>query len=699
MYKKANLPVGIIVQPVTFLKGVGKALAEKLEKLHIYTCQDLLFLLPIRYQNKTRIMPIKYLRLGMEALFQGTIISSKIVYGRRRSLVCALRDDSGIVYFRLFHFSGTQQKQLSVGKELLCFGEPRRGASGLEFYHPEYRVLGVNAVTKLEPALTPVYPTTDGVSQHRLRVLCDQVIALLKESYIPDLLPQSIRKRYQLFNLIDAISFLHHPPGNVSLDALQKGVHPAQKRLIFEELLAHRLSAKMIRKKWCAIQSYPSLNKQDLTKKLIQLLPFTLTQAQKRVLETISNDIEKTVPMLRLIQGDVGSGKTIVAALAALQIIENGYQVALMAPTEVLAEQHERTFRLWMSELGVSMAFLSGKSKGKKRQQELERIASGEAVMIIGTHALFQEDVVFNHLALAIIDEQHRFGVHQRMLLRKKGEQVGKQPHQLIMTATPIPRTLAMSAYATLDCSVIDELPPGRTPVHTVVLKDDRRSDVIKRLRQVYQEGRQAYWVCTLIKESEVIECQAAEATWEQLKTALPEVTVGLVHGRMTAVEKSNVMQGFAKGEVQLLVATTVIEVGVDVPNASIMVIENPERLGLSQLHQLRGRVGRGSVESYCILMYRPPLSFFGRQRLEVMRNSTDGFYIAEKDLELRGAGEILGTKQTGLARMKVACLERDGFMLNDVKLASEEVLQSTPENVTALIARWLPFGEQYTDV
>ncbi|PJE77442.1 ATP-dependent DNA helicase RecG [invertebrate metagenome] len=499
--------------------------------------------------------------------------------------------------------------------------------------------------------------------------------------------------------LVEAVRFLHWPPADVSLPALEQGQHPAMQRLAFEELLAHNLSLQKLRVKWRKINGFPLANKQQLTRKFIRLLPFSLTHAQQRTVIEISKDLQQAEPMLRLVQGDVGSGKTVVAAFSAFQAVENGYQVALMAPTEILAEQHEKNFSDWVKGLDISMAFLSGKTKGKKREKVLEQISTGKAKIVVGTHALFQDDVHFHKLGLAIIDEQHRFGVHQRLSLRKKGENQGGQPHQLIMTATPIPRTLAMSAYADLDCSVIDELPPGRTPVNTVVISDEKREQVMRRLRQACLEGRQAYWVCTLIEESEALQCQAAEVTAQQLAEALPDLSIGLVHGRMKPAGKSEVMNAFKEGQIQLLVATTVIEVGVDVPNASVMVIENPERLGLAQLHQLRGRVGRGQVSSHCLLMYHSPLSQQGKERLQVMREFTDGFVIAEKDLELRGPGEVLGTRQTGLAQLKVADLERDGDLLDDVKVAAKELLQTAPECVDPLIARWLTAGEQYADV
>lgn len=686
--------------PVTTLKGVGKALADKLEKIGIQSIQDLLFHLPLRYQDRTRITPIGSLQLGGDAVIQGTVMASDVVMGRRRSLMCRVNDGTGTISLRFFHFSAAQKNSLKAGAEIRCFGEPRRGSTGLEIYHPEYKVIREDQSLDIEETLTPVYPATEGLTQQRIRGLCEQALKLLAhEDSLQELLPNSVRHHFRLSSLVEAVQLLHRPLPEISMDLLGAGRHPAQLRLAFEELLAHNLSLQNLRQKVRSAGGFAMPAKQELTKKMQQQLAFSLTNAQQRVLAELSQDMSNNQPMLRLIQGDVGSGKTVVAALAALQAVENGFQAAIMAPTEILAEQHQINFEKWLKPLGVSMAYLSGKTKGKKRQQELEKIASGEAMVVVGTHALFQDDVNFHKLGLAIIDEQHRFGVHQRMALRQKGEKNGGVPDQLIMTATPIPRTLAMSAYADLDVSIIDELPPGRTPVNTVVIGDDRREKVMERLRSACLEGRQAYWVCTLIEESEALQCQAAEVTAEQLKATLPELSIGLVHGRMKPAEKAEIMDSFKAGHLHLLVATTVIEVGVDVPNASLMIIENPERLGLAQLHQLRGRVGRGSVASHCLLMYHAPLSQQSRERLQVMRNSTDGFVIAEKDLELRGPGEVLGTRQTGLAQFRIADLERDGDLLENVRAAGQMLLKDAPQHAEPLIDRWLGHGEQYASV
>ncbi len=693
-----NKPLSAI--SVTTLKGVGGALAEKLSKIGIHSVQDLLFHLPLRYQDRTRITPIGSLQLEGDSVIQGRVAASDVVMGRRRSLLCRISDGTGSISLRFYHFTAAQKNNMKPGTEVRCFGEPRRGATGLEMYHPEYKVINPDQPMDVEENLTPVYPATEGLTQQRIRALCEQALKLLvNDDSLQELLPVEIRHQYRLSSLVDAVRLLHRPLPNVSLVLLGEGRHPAQQRLAFEELLAHNLSLQKVRLKVRSEGGFSMPAQHQLTSKMLEQLAFSLTGAQQRVLAELSEDMKSEAPMLRLIQGDVGSGKTIVAALAALQSVENGYQAAIMAPTEILAEQHQINFQNWLKPLGISMAFLSGKTKGKKRREVLAHIASGDAMVVVGTHALFQDDVEFHKLGLAIIDEQHRFGVHQRMALRKKGEKHGGLPDQLIMTATPIPRTLAMSAYADLDVSVIDELPPGRTPVNTVVIGDDRREQVMSRLKTACLEGRQAYWVCTLIEESEALQCQAAEVTAEQLKEALPELSIGLVHGRMKAAEKAEVMEAFKTGHLHLLVATTVIEVGVDVPNASLMIIENPERLGLAQLHQLRGRVGRGSVASHCLLMYHAPLSQQSKERLQVMRDSTDGFVIAEKDLELRGPGEVLGTRQTGLAQFRVADLERDGDLLASVRSAAQMLLKVSPDKTEPLILRWLGHGEQYANV
>jgi ATP-dependent DNA helicase RecG len=683
---------------VTALKGVGEAMAEKLAKVGIETVQDVLFHLPLRYQDRTRVIPIGSLRPGQDAVIEGTVRGADVMMGKRRSLLVRLGDDTGVVSLRFYHFSNAQKEALKRGTAVRCFGEARPGASGLEIYHPEYRALIEDEPAPVEQTLTPVYPSTEGLTQQRLRQLCVQSLAMLGPSSLPDWLPAELAREHRLGALADAIRYLHQPPADADVDELALGHHWAQERLVFEELLTHQLSQQRLRESLRAQQA-PSLPlPRTLPERYLANLGFAPTGAQQRVGKEISYDLSQDAPMLRLVQGDVGAGKTVVAALAALQAIEAGYQAALMAPTEILAEQHYINFQRWFEPLGIEVAWLAGKLKGKVRQAALERIAGG-APMVVGTHALFQPEVRFGRLALAIIDEQHRFGVQQRLALRQKGVDGRLCPHQLIMTATPIPRTLAMSAYADLDTSVLDELPPGRTPVNTVLVADSRRIEVIERVRAACAEGRQAYWVCTLIEESEELTCQAAETTFEELTSALGELRVGLVHGRMKPAEKAEVMARFKQGELQLLVATTVIEVGVDVPNASLMIIENPERLGLAQLHQLRGRVGRGSAASHCVLLYHPPLSFIGRERLGIMRETNDGFVIAEKDLQLRGPGEMLGTRQTGLLQFKVADLMRDAHLLPAVRDAAQQLIAGWPGHVTPLLERWLRHGQQYGQV
>ena len=684
--------------PVTTLKGVGAALAEKLAKVGLETLQDVLFHLPLRYQDRTRVTPIGALRPGQDAVVEGVVAGADVVMGRRRSLLVRLQDGSGTLSLRFFHFSQAQKDGLKRGTPLRCYGEVRPGATGLEIYHPEYRAMSGAEPAPVEQTLTPIYPTTEGLTQQRLRSLSEQALARLGPNSLPDWLPAELAKEHHLGPLAEAIRYLHRPPPDADLHELAEGQHWAQQRLAFEELLTHQLSLQRLRESIRAQQAPALPPATRLPGLYLQGLGFAPTGAQRRVGAEIAYDLAQPEPMLRLVQGDVGAGKTVVAALAALQALEAGYQVALMAPTEILAEQHFLNFSRWFEPLGIDVAWLAGKLKGKARAAALERIAGG-CPMVVGTHALFQDEVRFARLALVIIDEQHRFGVQQRLALRQKGVDGRLCPHQLIMTATPIPRTLAMSAYADLDTSILDELPPGRTPVNTLAIADSRRPEVIERVRAACHEGRQAYWVCTLIEESEELTCQAAQTSYEELSAALGELRVGLIHGRMKPAEKAAVMEAFKAGALQLLVATTVIEVGVDVPNASLMIIENPERLGLAQLHQLRGRVGRGSAVSHCVLLYHAPLSQLGRERLAIMRETTDGFLIAEKDLELRGPGEMLGTRQTGLLQFKVADLMRDADLLPAVREAAQQLLARWPQHVAPLLARWLRHGQQYGQV
>lgn len=684
--------------PVTQLKGVGNALAERLARLGIASLQDLLFHLPHRYEDRTRIVPMGNLRIGDVAVAEGEVMKADLVMGRRRSLQVTLRDNSGFLVMRFFHFNAAQKNQLSEGARVRCFGEVRPGRAGYEFYHPEYQVNPPPMPAADQATLTPVYPLTEGIQQPRVRALCQQALDYLQRFPIRDWLPRELMAEYQLPGISEAVRMVHSPPADAPVHLLMEGRHPAQQRLVMEELLAHQLSLLQVREQIQAREALPLLPTGDLPARFLDSLPFSLTGAQRHVLADIRQDLSQPVPMLRLVQGDVGSGKTVVAALAALQAIGAGTQVALMAPTEILAEQHFQNFRTWLAPLGIQLAWLSGKVKGKARTEVLEAVRSGEAGVVIGTHALFQDDVEFHRLALVIVDEQHRFGVHQRLALREKGVGGALAPHQLIMTATPIPRTLAMSAYADLDTSVIDELPPGRKPIETIVIPDSRREDVIERVRGACREGRQAYWVCTLIEESEALQCQAAEVTAQELAERLPDLKVGLVHGRLKAPEKAAVMEQFKVGELDLLVATTVIEVGVDVPNASLIIIENPERLGLAQLHQLRGRVGRGEQASFCVLMYHPPLSANGKARLQALRDSQDGFFIAEKDLEIRGPGEVLGTRQTGMMQFRLADFERDKGWIEPVRKMAPG-LMAHPEIVQALVRRWLGEKIRYGDV
>ncbi|MFM5361342.1 ATP-dependent DNA helicase RecG [Aeromonas veronii] len=682
--------------PLDSLKGVGSKMLEKLERLGLATVQDLLFHLPLRYEDRTQVWPIGDLPPGLHGAVEGEIQDTQLVMGRRRMMVCRISDGTGTLTLRFFNFTAAQKNSLAAGRLIRCFGEVRPGKYGLEMAHPEYKLLGEEQAGQTEEALTPVYPTTEGLRQLTLRNLTDQALAQLDLYGVEELLPAGLYPHQ--IELAAALRLLHRPPPSVALQLLESGQHPAQQRLVLEELLAHNLSVLKVRAQAQTQLARALKPAPELVEQLLGALPFKPTGAQSRVVGEISKDLQQSHPMMRLVQGDVGSGKTLVAALAALQAIGNGCQVGLMAPTELLAEQHAINFAKWLEPLGIGVGWLAGKQKGKAREESLAAIKDGSVKMVVGTHAIFQEQVVFQRLALVIIDEQHRFGVHQRLALREKGEREGVHPHQLIMTATPIPRTLAMTAYADLDTSVIDELPPGRTPITTVALPDSRRGDVIERVKLACTEGKQAYWVCTLIEESEVLECQAAEDTAAELQTLLPGLHIGLVHGRMRPVEKQRVMEEFKAGILQLLVATTVIEVGVDVPNASLMIIENPERLGLAQLHQLRGRVGRGAVASHCVLLYHAPLSKTAQSRLGVLRETNDGFLIAQRDLELRGPGELLGTRQTGLADLKIADLVRDQPLIPQVQKMARFLMDRHPSHVEPLIRRWLGLRDHYSN-
>ena len=688
----------IATLPVTTLKGVGPKLAEKLKRLNLHTVQDVLFHLPLRYQDRTRVMPMGSLRPGMEAVVEGEIELADVVFRGRRSLLLRVSDGTGHLHLRFFYFGAQHQKNLARGRRLRLFGEVRFGPAGLEMAHPEYEFTDTEHVAKTEQNLTPVYPATTGVHQLSLRKLTRQALDNHLEK-LEECLPPAVLQELQLPTLAEALTLVHAPPPHTPVALLEQGKHPAVLRLAFEELLAHQLSLRRLRTQAQMESATALTGTGKLMQQLLAQLPFQLTGAQQRVLDEILHDLQQTHPMQRLVQGDVGSGKTIVAACASLRAIENGQQVAVMAPTELLADQHLRNFSAWIEPLGVSVASLSGKLQGRPRQQALEEIASGQAAVVVGTQALFQESVVFADLGLMIVDEQHRFGVHQRLALREKGRVGTRRPHQMIMTATPIPRTLAQSLYADLDVSVIDELPPGRKPIETVVLPDARRADVVSRIHEACAAGRQAYWVCPLIEESETLELQTATETAQALREALPDVAIALIHGRMKPPEKEKIMAAFKRGEVSLLVATTVIEVGVDVPNASLMIIENAERLGLSQLHQLRGRVGRGSEESHCVLLYQPPLSEMARARLAALRETNDGFEIARRDLEMRGPGEMLGTRQAGMPQLHIADLMRDSALLPRVQQVADQLLKEYPGQVNAIVQRWLGGAEAYRKV
>ena len=682
---------------LTELAGVGAKMAEKLHKIGLNNVQDVLFHLPLRYEDRTRIWPINRVAPGQYLTVQGEVSHCSIQFGKRKMLTVKIGDGTGSVTLKFFNFNASMKNSFSDGKQVKAYGEIKGSQFGLEIIHPDYHLFSEPTALSAEETLTPVYPTTDGLRQTTLRNLTDQALSLLEKSAVTELLPAGLYD--QQMTLAQALQVMHRPTPDISLEQFDAGKHPAQKRLILEELLAQNLSMLALRSKGQQHQSWSFTPQDTLKQQLLASLPFTPTGAQQRVVADIEADLGKSQPMMRLVQGDVGSGKTLVAALAALRAIEHGYQVALMAPTELLAEQHALNFAQWLNPMGIEVGWMAGKLKGKAREKELVRIASGDAKMVVGTHALFQDQVVFNNLALIIIDEQHRFGVHQRLDLREKGAASGYYPHQLVMTATPIPRTLAMTAYADMDTSVIDELPPGRTPIQTVALPDSRRPQIIERIRAAcQQEGRQTYWVCTLIDESEVLEAQAASDTADELTRLLPELKVGLVHGRMKPKEKQAIMASFKAGEIDLLVATTVIEVGVDVPNASLMVIENPERLGLAQLHQLRGRVGRGEIASHCVLLYHAPLTKTAQKRLAVLRESSDGFVIAQRDLEIRGPGELLGTKQTGIADFKVADLIRDQYLIPQVQKLARYIHDQYPDNAIAIIDRWIGQRENYSN-
>ena len=672
------------------LDALGKATRDKLTKLGIHCDFDFVLHLPLRYLDETHIYPIAHAPYGQLTQVEVTIVSNEVRFRPRRQLVCLVEDGSGEMYVRLLNFYPSQQKMLAAGSRVRLLGEMRVGFLGPEMVHPQIRV--VREGVALKENLTPVYPTTAGLAQAPLRKLIGTALASCN---LQDTLPDAVLKQYQLASFEDSVRYLHEPPPDAPLNDLESRAHWAWRRLIFDELLAQQLSMRRhyARRHELIAPDLPPQNK--LTQSLRAALPFALTGAQQRTFAEISRDLSARHPMQRLLQGDVGSGKTIVAALACLQTIENGYQAAVMAPTEILAEQHYRKLHEWLSPLGITVAWIAASVPKRARDIMLAQVASGEAQLAVGTHALFQAQVNFARLGLAVVDEQHRFGVEQRLALHNKGV----NPHQLMMSATPIPRTLSMSYYADLDVSVIDELPPGRTPIVTKLVEDTRRDEVIERVRQACATGRQAYWVCPLIDESETLQLQTALDTYEVLRSTFPDLKVGLVHGRMKSKEKAETMAAFKAGEVHLLVATTVIEVGVDVPNASLMVIEHAERMGLSQLHQLRGRVGRGAAKSACILLFSTPLSDMAKARLKIIYELTDGFEIARQDLSLRGPGEFLGARQSGVPMLKIADIDRDQGWLEKARATAETLLRDAPQVAEAHLARWMAHSEQYLKV
>ena len=672
--------------PIISISGLGQKTSDRLNQLGIHTLEHLLFHLPSRYQDKTTITSLSSASVEDEILIEVTIDRIEVIPARQRQLLCYLSDNQNQrVLLRFFHFTQYQKQALIRGETIQCFGEIKIGRQGLEMHHPEYRIISQDQKPLLESTLTPVYPLCAGVSQNKMKQWVNNALDVLKASVIDDYFEKITQSTMP--SLKDSLFLLHHPNKNEDLSKIEAFTHISQQRLIIEELAAHQLSLLKIKEARKSKESKKISIKNALSNKLLSSLEFDLTSAQSRCISQINEDLSTSEPMHRLLQGDVGSGKTIVAVFALLQAAENNFQTAVMAPTEILARQHLQNFSNYLTPLGIQIAFLSGSQNTQERKDNLSLIENGKAKVIIGTHALFQENVYFEDLALVIIDEQHKFGVHQRLSLSKKAILT---PHQLVMTATPIPRSLTMSAYADLDTSIIDELPPGRQTIETVALSNARRDELITKIKQISKEGRQIYWVCTLIEESEALRAESAEKTFTYLKDNLRELKVVMIHGRLTKSEKEIIMSDFSSGKTNLLVATTVIEVGVNVPNASLMIVENAERLGLAQLHQLRGRVGRGSEKSACVLLYQSPLSQTAKERLDILRQSNDGFLIAQKDLELRGPGEILGTQQTGIASMKIADIVRDSYLLKQVGYYSSKMLEAKHTSQNALMTRWI---------
>jgi ATP-dependent DNA helicase RecG len=692
--------------PLPVVRPARRTVQEKLARLGIADEFDLMLHLPLRYEDETHLYPIRDVPANKTVLIEGVIIRSEVMYRPRRQLVCQVEDATGMLFMRFLNFYGSQVKAYSVGRRIRLLGEARPGFFGVEMVHPKCRIVPEHE--PLADALTPIYPATAGLSSETIRKLIQQVLHqtlgdATRQNYLQETLPDTILTRYQLQGFKDSVIFLHQPSPDASGTLLQGRAHPAWRRIKFDELLAQQLSMRLHYRQRRSGNAPALAENNSLTKALLELLPFELTSGQKKAFSEISRDLTAPHPMQRLLQGDVGSGKTVVAALAVLQAIENNCQAALMAPTEILAEQHYQKLSGWLgpllAPLGMTIAWLSGNQKKKQREAMLANIAEGNAMLAIGTHALFQEQVEFNRLGLVIIDEQHRFGVQQRLALRNKGAEASFTPHQLMMSATPIPRTLSMSYYADLDVSIIDGLPPGRTQILTKLVADNRRDEVTARVRDACRAGKQAYWVCPLIEESEALQLKTALETHQTLNSIFPELKTGLVHGRLRSQEKSAVMESFAQGEIHLLVATTVIEVGVDVPNASLMVIEHAERMGLAQLHQLRGRVGRGAAGGTCILLYQQPISAIARERLKIIFEHTDGFEIARQDLRLRGPGEFLGARQSGVPMLRFADLEQDGDLLDATRTAAEELLRNYPEAAKRHLQRWLGRKSEYLRV
>jgi ATP-dependent DNA helicase RecG len=675
-----------ISDPIISIKGLGKKTSDRLNQLGIHTLEHLVFHLPTRYQDKTSITPLSDAGIHDEILIEATIDRIEVIPSRQRQLLCYLSDNQNHrILLRFFHFNQYQKQALIRGETMQCFGEIKIGRKGLEMHHPEYRIITQNQSPLLEPTLTPIYPLCSGISQNKMKQWVNYSLEVLKISQLDDYFEKITQQ--SMPSLKSSLMLLHHPEKDEDLSKIESFKHISQQRLIIEELATHQLSLLKTKKARKGKKTNAFILNNTLSDQLLNSIDFNLTNAQSRCIKEINDDLASSEPMLRLLQGDVGSGKTIVAVFALLQAVENNFQAAIMAPTEILARQHLQNFTQYLESLNIQIAYLSGSQNTQERREQISLIESGKAKVVIGTHALFQDSVNFKDLSLVIIDEQHKFGVHQRLSLTKKANNT---PHQLVMTATPIPRSLTMSAYADLDTSIIDELPPGRQAVETIALSNLRRDELISKIRKISNEGRQIYWVCTLIEESEALRAESAEKTFKYLKDHLKDLTVVMIHGRLTKVEKESIMNDFENGRINLLVATTVIEVGVNVPNASLMIVENAERLGLAQLHQLRGRVGRGSEKSICILMYQSPLSDYAKERLDILRQSNDGFMIAQKDLELRGPGEILGTQQTGIASMKIANIVRDAYLLKEAGYYSSKMLEARLESQNALINRWI---------